>query len=133
MVKSLANEDPVWYRTFGGEKNGWPSLIEAGHNKPKPLPHHLNLVCKMTCQPLALPWKNWMVAANPSSKLLVGAKPAARILSIAASECFTSPARSGACLISDFEPVSATIFCANSRSEERRVGKECRSRWSPYH
>ena len=25
--------------------------------------------------------------------------------------------------------------CANSlcRSEERRVGKECRSRWSPYH
>ena len=27
-------------------------------------------------------------------------------------------------------------FCANNylgRSEERRVGKECRSRWSPYH
>src|SRR5574337_268457 len=23
--------------------------------------------------------------------------------------------------------------CSNSRSEERRVGKECRSRWSPYH
>ena len=22
---------------------------------------------------------------------------------------------------------------AGSRSEERRVGKECRSRWSPYH
>ena len=22
---------------------------------------------------------------------------------------------------------------ASSRSEERRVGKECRSRWSPYH
>ena len=22
---------------------------------------------------------------------------------------------------------------ANVRSEERRVGKECRSRWSPYH
>ena len=22
---------------------------------------------------------------------------------------------------------------ANPRSEERRVGKECRSRWSPYH
>ena len=27
------------------------------------------------------------------------------------------------------------IFCINARrrSEERRVGKECRSRWSPYH
>ena len=23
--------------------------------------------------------------------------------------------------------------CAALRSEERRVGKECRSRWSPYH
>ena len=23
--------------------------------------------------------------------------------------------------------------CALTRSEERRVGKECRSRWSPYH
>ena len=24
-------------------------------------------------------------------------------------------------------------FNASERSEERRVGKECRSRWSPYH
>ena len=24
-------------------------------------------------------------------------------------------------------------FCTAKRSEERRVGKECRSRWSPYH
>ena len=23
--------------------------------------------------------------------------------------------------------------CTDGRSEERRVGKECRSRWSPYH
>ena len=23
--------------------------------------------------------------------------------------------------------------CGGQRSEERRVGKECRSRWSPYH
>ena len=26
-----------------------------------------------------------------------------------------------------------SITKANQRSEERRVGKECRSRWSPYH
>ena len=25
------------------------------------------------------------------------------------------------------------IFLSLNRSEERRVGKECRSRWSPYH
>ena len=24
-------------------------------------------------------------------------------------------------------------YCTHVRSEERRVGKECRSRWSPYH
>ena len=29
------------------------------------------------------------------------------------------------------EPI--TTKCNNLRSEERRVGKECRSRWSPYH
>ena len=29
--------------------------------------------------------------------------------------------------------VIATLLVASSRSEERRVGKECRSRWSPYH
>ena len=27
----------------------------------------------------------------------------------------------------------ATINNGKLRSEERRVGKECRSRWSPYH
>ena len=28
---------------------------------------------------------------------------------------------------------ASTIFPDMVRSEERRVGKECRSRWSPYH
>ena len=27
----------------------------------------------------------------------------------------------------------AALFPIAKRSEERRVGKECRSRWSPYH
>src|SRR3989441_12492038 len=30
-------------------------------------------------------------------------------------------------------PVTGALFVAWERSEERRVGKECRSRWSPYH
>src|SRR6476619_7728679 len=31
-------------------------------------------------------------------------------------------------------PIDVTQFGGNqNRSEERRVGKECRSRWSPYH
>src|SRR2546422_3962910 len=31
------------------------------------------------------------------------------------------------------EPANPTKTPNPSRSEERRVGKECRSRWSPYH
>ena len=31
------------------------------------------------------------------------------------------------------ESVLEAIELALTRSEERRVGKECRSRWSPYH
>ena len=36
----------------------------------------------------------------------------------------------------DIVEVLATNGCeisCDNRSEERRVGKECRSRWSPYH
>ena len=29
--------------------------------------------------------------------------------------------------------IQADLSSYNDRSEERRVGKECRSRWSPYH
>ena len=32
----------------------------------------------------------------------------------------------------DIEITNATV-ATDVRSEERRVGKECRSRWSPYH
>ena len=35
--------------------------------------------------------------------------------------------------ISELEIQIETTERTNSRSEERRVGKECRSRWSPYH
>ena len=38
-------------------------------------------------------------------------------------------------LIAGLEPVSVgeVRVMGRPRSEERRVGKECRSRWSPYH
>src|SRR2546430_16186762 len=34
--------------------------------------------------------------------------------------------------IEEAEPVAGWLRSASLRSEERRVGKECRSRWSPY-
>ena len=34
---------------------------------------------------------------------------------------------------SKMQPKDDYIQLASLRSEERRVGKECRSRWSPYH
>ena len=33
----------------------------------------------------------------------------------------------------DDSVIQYTTSYAENRSEERRVGKECRSRWSPYH
>ena len=33
----------------------------------------------------------------------------------------------------DIQIVGNTESVTQTRSEERRVGKECRSRWSPYH
>src|ERR1043166_524569 len=35
--------------------------------------------------------------------------------------------------VHDFAERNAAAKIAHGRSEERRVGKECRSRWSPYH
>ena len=36
-------------------------------------------------------------------------------------------------LLADYEAGLIEFDVTNVRSEERRVGKECRSRWSPYH
>ena len=36
-------------------------------------------------------------------------------------------------LFQQFYNMVDTIIVGQYRSEERRVGKECRSRWSPYH
>ena len=36
-------------------------------------------------------------------------------------------------IVPDHEMAGALGLTLPTRSEERRVGKECRSRWSPYH
>ena len=39
----------------------------------------------------------------------------------------------GQCGFPGCSPAAIAIANSEARSEERRVGKECRSRWSPYH
>src|SRR2546422_7166913 len=59
---------------------------------------------------------------------------------------FHGCASAGSCVVCDVDTLGAapTLLCGSGvavrasvicleRSEERRVGKECRSRWSPYH
>src|SRR5256885_6390089 len=36
-------------------------------------------------------------------------------------------------LLNPYDRATMESYAAAGRSEERRVGKECRSRWSPYH
>ena len=46
---------------------------------------------------------------------------------------FKDSLRSSAGELSSFQALMLSPTISTIRSEERRVGKECRSRWSPYH
>ena len=46
---------------------------------------------------------------------------------------FVGPSEYHLSLFGDKARARAAAVAADVRSEERRVGKECRSRWSPYH
>src|SRR6266571_9058406 len=48
-------------------------------------------------------------------------------------ECRVCPVCRGIAALRDPSPEFALRVASGGRSEERRVGKECRSRWSPYH
>ena len=79
---------------------------------------------------LSLPWKRegeprLRVRANPARRLI--RRPRAAYFS-----CLLSSAYLGFCF-AFFLLLSSRPSSLFARSEERRVGKECRSRWSPYH
>src|SRR3712207_7711979 len=48
-------------------------------------------------------------------------------------DTFEVKADLGAVFQNAFTSLNPTMKIGKQRSEERRVGKECRSRWSPYH
>src|SRR5256885_15394026 len=48
-------------------------------------------------------------------------------------KCYEVLLKGGARVVLFVDLVTLEWFVQKPRSEERRVGKECRSRWSPYH
>ena len=57
----------------------------------------------------------------------------ARILHALTHQVVHSQAQLAEILAAEGIAVKQTTLSRDLRSEERRVGKECRSRWSPYH
>src|SRR3712207_7301731 len=57
------------------------------------------------------------------------------LMEIAAGDADLDAVRAGLERIGESEGLDVSLreLSADARSEERRVGKECRSRWSPYH
>ena len=100
----------------------------------------LNFLLKVGFYPR---WGMWTVAAGcaffawlvtpwmtEQSKTVVAAFFASRPQMLNLSVCVTLEA---AVMITFCFDCFAEMRTRNTRSEERRVGKECRSRWSPYH
>src|SRR3712207_9151778 len=78
-------------------------------------------------------------ALAPSTRMLVtrNTTPSSRILSNRAKVCARKSAFVWYVPAKGWVPITVQLTssatCSKKRSEERRVGKECRSRWSPYH
>ena len=74
---------------------------------------------------------------SDDSHLVAAAAPAAKSLQSCPSETpWDSPGKNtgvGCHFFLQCMKVKSESEVAQPRSEERRVGKECRSRWSPYH
>src|SRR3712207_8155258 len=72
-------------------------------------------------------WRDWSSDVCSSDLASSGAtfRPARRASSTARSSSSSSGDRPST--------TAAATTCPAVRSEERRVGKECRSRWSPHH
>jgi len=81
--------------------------------------------------------QNGRIAVTLSRRVLLGTVAAATVVPASRGRAQQEPIRIGVLndqsgLYRDFGGPTS-VLAARMRSEERRVGKECRSRWSPYH
>src|SRR2546426_200083 len=111
-------------RVAGAAAQGWLCLRQL------PALRHTVLPQWATVGPL-LRLGGWMTVTNVVSPLMVSLDRflISAILSVTAVAYYTTPYEVVTKLLVFPVAVAGVFF----RSEERRVGKECRSRWSPYH
>src|ERR1017187_3810938 len=88
--------------------------------------------------PLA-PWAQPTVASENTNARKIATLASLNVTTLVPLVLLLSARRSQWCVIFLLQNLSHTqcgavaLIRIASRSEERRVGKECRSRWSPYH
>ena len=108
------------------------SLTDYGQGTYTALAQIAAEVLKMPVERINVPWDSdtsftpydWQTVASKGSFMsgnatIMAAKDALRQIRETAAQVLR-------CTVED-------LVCKDERSEERRVGKECRSRWSPYH
>ena len=77
-----------------------------------------------------------IVSAKGRSTQQVARGGSLQIESFIQTDAAVNSGNSGGALVNDrgeLIGINTMIYNQLTRSEERRVGKECRSRWSPYH
>src|SRR3989449_11782756 len=87
-------------------------------------------------QPVALPLTAGLVVVLPEDELGKPTTPSREMLQAVAERLQKEIQTSPNLVIQQVFPsitIPASGLHGLDRSEERRVGKECRSRWSPYH
>ena len=74
-----------------------------------------------------------MLLADMGADVLVIDRPASSDLGLKRERWYDVMMRGKRSVTLDLKADSGKEAALQLRSEERRVGKECRSRWSPYH
>src|SRR2546422_9711850 len=113
--QSSAQVSRVLFHSPAGNSNSWAGNV-ASRNRAT------------ACAPYSFPTCESVITDSHVGKLY-GAQAVARLRDATLpAQLFEFPA-------GEWNKTRETwaLLCDRMRSEERRVGKECRSRWSPYH